>query len=71
MIIAAVPFHSTKPELKFCVGINPTRGESMICDGENLDGENLWQWSRLDIRHLFNWATNHFAKEIHRHHHHF
>ena len=37
--------HSTKPELRFCAGSNPARGMSEIHDGED-----LWQWSRLEIR---------------------
>ena len=37
--------HSTKPELRFCAGSNPARGVSEI-----RDGEDLWQWSRLEIR---------------------
>ena len=37
--------HSTKPELRFCAGSNPACGMSEIHDGEN-----LWQWSRLEIR---------------------
>ena len=28
--------HSTKPELRFCVGSNPARGVSEIRDGEDL-----------------------------------
>ena len=42
---ATTQHHSTKPELRFCAGSNPARGMSEICDGED-----LWQWSRLEIR---------------------
>ena len=34
-----------KPELRFCAGSRPARGVSEI-----RNGENLWQWSRLEIR---------------------
>ena len=37
--------HSTKPELRFCTGSDPAHGVSVI-----RDGEDLWQWSRLEIR---------------------
>ena len=43
--ITTAQLHSTKPELRFCAGSNPTRSVS-----ENHDGEDLWQWSRLEIR---------------------
>ena len=38
-------FNSLKSELRFCAGSNPARGLSEI-----RDGEDLWQWSRLEIR---------------------
>ena len=37
--------HSTKPELRFCAGSNPACSVSEI-----RDGEDLWQWSWLEIR---------------------
>ena len=37
--------NSTKPELRFCTGSDPAHGVSVI-----RDGEDLWQWSRLEIR---------------------
>ena len=37
--------YSTKPEL--LASLNPAWGVSKICNGEN-----LWQWSRLEIRLL-------------------
>ena len=37
--------HSTKPELRFCTGSNPACSVSEI-----RDGEDLRQWSRLEIR---------------------
>ena len=43
--ITTAQLHSTKPELSFCTGSNPARGVSEIHDGED-----LWQWSRLEIR---------------------
>ena len=42
---ASAKLHLTKPELRFCAGSNPARCVSEICDGED-----LWQWSRLEIR---------------------
>ena len=45
MVISTAQLHSTKPELKFCAGSNPARGVSEV-----RDGEDLWQWSRLEIR---------------------
>ena len=45
VVITTAQLHSTKPELKFCAGSNPARGVSEI-----RDGEDLWQWSRLEIR---------------------
>ena len=43
--IATAQFHSTKPELRFCVGCNPACSISEI-----RDCQDLWQWSRLEIR---------------------
>ena len=43
--ITIAQLHSTNPELRFCVGSNPAHGMSEI-----RDSENLWQWSRLEIR---------------------
>ena len=45
VVIITAQLHSTKPELRFCAGSNPARGVSEI-----RDGEDLWQWSRLEIR---------------------
>ena len=45
MVITFAQLHSTKPELRSCVGSNPARGVSEI-----RDNEDLWQWSRLEIR---------------------
>ena len=45
MVLATAQVHSTKSELRFCVGSNPTRGVSEI-----RDGEDLWQWSWLEVR---------------------
>ena len=53
VVITAAQLHSTKPELRFCTGSNPARGVSKIDDGED-----LWQWSRLEIRlNAFRWST--------------
>ena len=35
----------SKPEHRFCAGSNPSRGLSEI-----RDGEDIWQWFRLEIR---------------------
>ena len=52
-VITAAQLHSTKPELRFCVGSNPACGVSEI-----RDGEDLWQWSRLEVRlNVFCWST--------------
>ena len=53
VVITAAQLHSTKPELRLCTGSNPARGVSEIHDGED-----LWQWSRLEIRlNAFRWST--------------
>ena len=36
VVITAAQLHSTKPELRFCAGSNPTCGVSEIGDGEDL-----------------------------------
>ena len=36
MVITTTQLHSTKPELRFCAGSNPSRGVSEIRDGEDL-----------------------------------
>ena len=43
--ISTAQLHSTKPELRFYTDLNSARGVSEIHDGED-----LWQWSRLEIR---------------------
>ena len=45
VVVTTAQLHSTKPGLRFCTGSNPARGVSEI-----RDGENLWQWSQLEIR---------------------
>ena len=45
VVITTAQLHSTKPELRFSAGSNPVRGVTAICDGDD-----LWQWSRLEIR---------------------
>ena len=42
VVIITAQLHSTKPELRFCVGSNPACGVSKIHSGED-----LWQWSQL------------------------
>ena len=51
--ITTAQLHSTKPELRLCASSNPARSVSEI-----RNGENLWQWSRLEIRlNLFRLST--------------
>ena len=45
VVITTTQLHSTKPGLRFCAGSKPACGVSEI-----RDGEDLWQWSRLEIR---------------------
>ena len=45
VVVTTVQLYSTKSELRFCAGSKPARGVSEIWDGED-----LWQWSRLEIR---------------------
>ena len=45
VVITTARLHSTKPELRFCAGSNPGVSVSEI-----RDGEDLGQWSRLEIR---------------------
>ena len=45
LVIISPQIHSTKPELRFCTDLNPSCGVSEI-----RDGEDLWQFSRLEIR---------------------
>ena len=53
MVITTAQLHSTKPKLRFCTGSNPAQGVSEI-----RNGEDLWQWSRLEIRlNAFRWST--------------
>ena len=59
MIIATAQLHSSKPELRFCTGSNPARGVLEI-----RDDEDLWQWSRLEIRLRLS-PVNHTTKTIH------
>ena len=60
VVITTAQLHSTKSELRFCAGSNPACGVSEICDSEN-----LWQWSRLEIRRKHLSSVNHSAKTIH------
>ena len=45
VVITAAQLHSTKPNFRLCAGSNPARGVSEIGNGED-----LWQWSRREIR---------------------
>ena len=45
VVITTAQLHSTKSELRFGAGSYPVRGVSEI-----RNGEDLWQWSRLEIR---------------------
>ena len=58
--------HSTKPELRFCAGSNSAYDMLEICDGED-----LWQWSRLEIKlHTFCHSAIPQKQIIIIHHHH-
>ena len=48
VVLAAAQLHSSKSELRFCAGSNPTRGVPEL--SEIRDGEDLLQLSRLEIR---------------------
>ena len=53
VVITTARLHSTKPEIRFCTGSNPAHGVLEI-----RDGEDLWQWSQLEIRLKdFRWST--------------
>ena len=43
--ITTAQLHSPNPELRFCTSSNPA-----CCVSEIRDCEDLWQWSRLEIR---------------------
>ena len=45
VVITTAQFHSTKSELSFCTGSNLACGVLQVHDGED-----LWQWSQLEIR---------------------
>ena len=45
VVIATAQLLSITPELRLCTGSNPARGVSEI-----RDVEDLWHWSRLEIR---------------------
>ena len=45
VVIATAQLHSSKPEFRFSARLNPAHGVLEI-----RDGEDLWQWSRLEIR---------------------
>ena len=64
-VITTAQLHSTtRSELRFCAGSNPACGIL-----ENCNSENLWQWSRLEIRCKHLSLVNHSKKAIHHHHH--
>ena len=66
VVITTAQLHSTKPELRFCAGSNPARGVSEI-----RDGEDPWQWSRLEIKlNAFRRSTIPQKQFIIIHHHH-
>ena len=62
VVITTAQHHSTKPELRFFAGANPARGMSEI-----RNGEDLWQWLRLEIRLNAFRRFNHITKTIHHH----
>ena len=53
VVMTTAQLHSTKPELKFCTSSDTARSVLGICNGED-----LWQWPRLEIRlNAFRWST--------------
>ena len=64
MSTTTAQLHSTKPQLRFCTDLNPACSMSEIHDGED-----LWQWSQLEIRlNPFCWSTipqKQFINSIH------
>ena len=45
MVMTTAQLHSTKPELRLCASSNPAPVVSEI-----REGEDLWQWLRMEIR---------------------
>ena len=45
VVITTAQLHSTKPELRFCASSSSANGVSEIHNGED-----LWQWSQLEIK---------------------
>ena len=60
VFIITAQLRSTKPEPRFCTGSSPACCVSEICNGEN-----LWQWSWLEIR-LNILLVNQLANTIHQ-----
>ena len=53
MVITTAQLHSTKPAVKFCTDLNRACNALEICNGED-----LWQWSWIEIRlNAFHWST--------------
>ena len=53
MVITTAQLHSTKPAVKFCTDLNRACNALDICNGED-----LWQWSWIEIRlNAFHWST--------------
>ena len=55
VVITTAQLHSSKPVHRFCAG-----------SAEIRDAEDLWQWSRLEIRLRLS-SVNHTTKTIHHH----
>ena len=65
VVITTAQLPLTNPELKFCRCSNPAHNVSEICDGEN-----LLEWSQLEVRlNTFRQSTIP-QKTSHHHHHH-
>ena len=53
VVITTAQLQSSKSELRFSTGLNPAYAVSEI-----RDGEDLWQWSQLEIRlNAFRWSN--------------
>ena len=57
VVITTAQLHSITFELRFYASSNPARGVSEICDGEN-----LWQWPRLEIKQKTTFVGQPFCK---------
>ena len=60
--ITTAQFHSTKPKLKFCAGLNPASDVSEVCDGESFR-----TMAQVRSKFLSHSLISHSPKIIHLH----